>query len=269
MGLGKNILDRRKELHMTQGNLAEKVGVSIEAVSGWEKEKYSPSADNLVALAEVLNTTVDKLTGGEDWAMNSRIFNERNMSAFLKGKLSGEEWQMSAAAISIAKQYHAGVFRDGAGTVPYINHPLTLACQAFAMGIADDSLVAALLLHDVVEDNRERISFIDLPVDQRTREVIILVTKNKADPHFSEEKYYAAIRNDPLACLVKCMDRCNNLSTMYCGFTLAKIREYIRETEEYIMPLLHIVKETPKYNNAAWLLNYQMNSIINAYKRML
>lgn len=269
MPLGANIREIRKKLHLTQSAVAEKIGVSFETVSGWENDKYSPSMENLQALAQVLNTTVDKLLGEEVTFGNIRLFSERNMSPFLRAKLSGEEWKMSAAALNIAKKYHEGVYRDKDHIVPYINHPLTLACQAFALGVAEDSLVAALLLHDVVEDNREKIGFIDLPVDHDTREAIRLVTKDKSDPNFSEDSYYEAISKNPLACMIKCMDRCNNLSTMYAAFPPLKIKMYIRETEKYILPLLRVVKDTPKWNNAAWILSYHMNSVINAYKRLL
>ena len=35
---------------------------------------------------------------------------------------------------------------------PYIVHPLTMACNALALGIRDDKVVATILLHDVCED---------------------------------------------------------------------------------------------------------------------
>ena len=46
-----------------------------------------------------------------------------------------------------------GKFREPmSAQIPYINHPFTMACHALAMGLEDDELIAALLLHDVVED---------------------------------------------------------------------------------------------------------------------
>ena len=103
-----------------------------------------------------------------------------------------------------------------------------MACQAFALGVADDDLVAALLLHDVVEDNSDKISFSDLPVNDTTMEVIRLVTKEKG---YDSEKYYEDISKNPAASLVKCIDRCNNLSTMAQGFTKERIIKYIKETD--------------------------------------
>lgn len=47
------------------------------------------------------------------------------------------------------------------------------------------------------------------------------------------------------------MDRCNNLTTMSWGLSREGIYRQIVETEEYYPMLLKILKEVPKYNNAA------------------
>ena len=81
--------------------------------------------------------------------------------------------------------------------------------------------------------------------------------------------YYGEIAKNPLAALVKCMDRCNNLSTMADGFKKPKMVKYVRETEQYVLPLLDVVKEVPAWNNAAWLMRYQMVTMLEAFKRLL
>ena len=43
----------------------------------------------------------------------------------------------------------------------------------------------------------------------------------------------------------------------------------IKETEEYYHRLLKAIKATPEYNNAAWLLQYQMESMLDIYKRLM
>ena len=44
---------------------------------------------------------------------------------------------------------------------------------------------------------------------------------------------------------------------------------FITETEEYYPKLLEAVKAVPEYNNAAWLLKYQIESMLDIYKRLL
>ena len=52
------------------------------------------------------------------------------------------------------------------------------------------------------------------------------------------------------------------------GFSDEKIAEYVKETETYYPELLRIVKQCPEYNNAAWLLSYQMRSLIAMARRI-
>ena len=43
----------------------------------------------------------------------------------------------------------------------------------------------------------------------------------------------------------------------------------IQETEEYYPRLLKVVRAQPEYNDAAWLLQYQMESMLDIYKRLM
>ena len=132
------------------------------------------------------------------------------------------------------------------------------------MGLENDALLAAVLLHDVVEDCGVRPD--ELPVSPEVQEVVSLVSKPQKP--YSEKEYYKRIAANPMACLVKCIDRCNNLSSMSMGFSDEKIAEYVKETETYYPELLRIVKQCPEYNNAAWLLSYQMRSLIAMARRI-
>jgi (p)ppGpp synthase/HD superfamily hydrolase len=56
-------------------------------------------------------------------------------------------------ALAKASAAHAGQVRNGSGGMPYIEHPLAVADLLAAHGFEDDRLLAAALLHDVVEDS--------------------------------------------------------------------------------------------------------------------
>lgn len=60
---GEVICKRRKELGLTQNQLAQKLNLSFQAVSKWENESAYPDITMLPKLAAVLNTTVDALLG--------------------------------------------------------------------------------------------------------------------------------------------------------------------------------------------------------------
>ena len=247
---------------MSRSALAGLLGVSPEAVSEWEREKYAPSPEKLEKLREVLG--LDRL--GEDGSeRNLRLFHEAHMSAWLKGRLDKERFPEASGALVYAKEKHAGQFRKPEeAKIPYIIHPLTMTCHALAMGLEEDTLLAALLLHDVCEECG--VSPEELPFSAEVRSIVALVTKPPKP--YSEEAYFKAIRENPTACLVKCIDRCSNLSTMANGFSKEKIGAYVRETEEYYPELLRIVKKCPAYNNAAWLLSYQIRSLLETARRI-
>ncbi len=61
--LGKRIAMLRKEKGLTQEQLAEKVGVSAQAVSKWENDASCPDITLLPLLADILGVTVDELLG--------------------------------------------------------------------------------------------------------------------------------------------------------------------------------------------------------------
>ncbi len=262
MNLGEKIAKARKNENLTQFALSEMVGVSAEAVSKWEKGVYLPGPDKMALLEEALHLSY---YDDEGEPMNGRLFDEDHMSAFLKGKFGSGQFPEAQKALSYAKEKHKTTRpRTGPGRVPYIAHPLTMTCHALALGLNDDILLAALLLHDVGEECGIPPS--KMPVCEEVQRIVALVTK--PEKGYDAKKYFDGISENPKACMVKCIDRCNNLSTMAMGFTVPKMQKYIKETETWYPRLLRIIKEHPEYNNAAWLLQYQIKSLLETAKKI-
>ena len=230
MNIGGKIAKRRKELGMTQEALAEKLSLSPQAVSRWENGWNLPDLENTRLIAGILNISPSALIG-ED-----------------RKKLK---------------------FSDA--RVPYIIHPLMMACHALSMGLCDDKLLAVILLHDVCEDCGMTPE--ELPFSPEVREAVSLLTK-KYDSHLSKEeneaRYYSALKRNRLAAMTKVIDRCNNVSAMAASFNAEKMAEYIEETETFVFPVLSAIKRTwPEYNNAVFLIKYQMLSVLESLKIML
>ena len=61
MTLGEKIKEARKQCGLSQEQLAEKMAVSRSAVATWEANNGLPDVDNLKALAQLLNVSVDYL----------------------------------------------------------------------------------------------------------------------------------------------------------------------------------------------------------------
>lgn len=279
MSVGEKIAAARKAKGWSQEALGEQIGVSVQAVSKWENDQSKPDREHLVALSGLLGLSIEELIAdmpSPGWELGSPYFDPDHMYTFVKAKAQAAGLTQTLAALPFMREKHGDVKRVGSD-VPYRVHPLTLACHALAMNIVDDDVLAAALLHDVVEDTETLPE--DLPVNARVRDTVCLVSYNTyleeggdKDPKWKEKikpDYYREIVKNPLAALIKCLDRCNNLSSMAAGFPKKKMVDYVRQTEEYVLPLLDVVKAVPEWNNAAWLLRYQMVTMLEAFKRLL
>ena len=59
--IAQRLAKRRKETGLSQEALAEKIGVSRQAVSKWERSESSPDTDNLISLAKLYGVSLDDL----------------------------------------------------------------------------------------------------------------------------------------------------------------------------------------------------------------
>lgn len=67
---GRYIASLRKEKSMTQAELAERLNISFQAVSKWERGECLPDSGILLELAEILGTTTDSLLRGGECLVN-------------------------------------------------------------------------------------------------------------------------------------------------------------------------------------------------------
>lgn len=68
--VGSQIAILRKQKGLTQNELGERLGISFQAVSKWERGETLPDTAILLDLAEVLETTVDYILTGGRKALN-------------------------------------------------------------------------------------------------------------------------------------------------------------------------------------------------------
>ncbi|MCR5672516.1 MAG: helix-turn-helix domain-containing protein [Lachnospiraceae bacterium] len=270
--IGANIKQFREERGLTQEKVAERLGVTFQAVSSWERDEYRPDLEKTVKLAELFDVSLSAIVEEKRRTFRTKdaIYDWEHMKTYVKTSAKNYKMKNALAAVDFAVAAHEGQKRKKS-SVPYIYHPLNLARHALAMDIMEDEIIAACLLHDVIEDCKK--SLADLPVNDETKELVRLLTCEKENDETKRkavlEKYYGAIVKNPRAALIKCLDRCNNLTSMSWGLSRERIYRMISETEEYYPRLLKAIKATPEYNNAAWLLQYQIESMLDIYKRML
>lgn len=270
--IGNRIKTARLKKGMSQEQLGEKLGVSFQAVSSWETGKFIPDPDHLPAISKVLDLSLDSLFADEDrnWELKPVNYDFNHMYTFVKGRAQMLNLSQTLAVMDLLRKAHGSQqrrSRNGFETT-YIVHPLMMACHALAMGLREDDILAAAMAHDMIEDSDLRLS--DLPVNDRVREAVRLVSKNEYQYSADwEDRYYENIRENPLACLVKCLDRVNNLAGMTDAFSREKMVKYTEETNRYYPTLLDALKKVPEWNDAWWLLRYQMMTLLETFKRLL
>lgn len=59
--IGNFIRNRRKDLNLSQNELASKINISFQAVSKWETGVSLPDTSILLPLSEILNVSVDRI----------------------------------------------------------------------------------------------------------------------------------------------------------------------------------------------------------------
>ncbi len=60
---GQRMADAREKAGLTQAQVAEKLGVTQPVVAYWEREPVALRPEQILRLAEVLNTSIDVLVG--------------------------------------------------------------------------------------------------------------------------------------------------------------------------------------------------------------
>lgn len=206
MNIGQKIAERRKQLGMTQEMLAEKLSLSAQAVSRWENGWNLPDLENINLIADALKVSTSSLIGDDrisyEWELREQLYSEEHMFTRLKtiSELSG--LNETYKALYYIREQHDGQYRKklkySEAKIPYIVHPLMMACHALSMGLNDDKLLAVILLHDVCEDCG--ISPKELPFSPEVQEAVALLTKqynNNVPKEENETRYYIALKKKP------------------------------------------------------------------------
>ena len=192
---------------------------------------------------------------------------------FIKGYALAKNLTQTLIALAFARRLHDGQYRkDG---MPYIVHPLKVCSTLINYGIDDDIVLAASLLHDVVEDCKERLPLlgkelvIEHGVAQEVLDIVLLLTKESGLSQEELSVYFSKIRDNPKALLIKLSDRLHNSGTLYT-FEWQKMRKYVNETTDFIIPIASYGKlYYPEYSNVFSILKSGIHSLNHSMEIML
>lgn len=66
MEFSERLKNLRKQAHLTQVEVAEKLGISQQAYASWERGVKKPTQENLVKISQILKVSIDYLVGNSD-----------------------------------------------------------------------------------------------------------------------------------------------------------------------------------------------------------
>jgi Predicted transcriptional regulators len=72
--IANRLVTLRKKNGLSQEELADRIGISRQAVSKWERAESSPDTDNLIALARLYNVSLDELLEASDESLENENF---------------------------------------------------------------------------------------------------------------------------------------------------------------------------------------------------
>ena len=111
------LANRRKEAGLSQEALAERLGVTRQAVSKWERSESSPDTDNLIALARLYGVSLDDLLNVDPAIEDDVAFEAADKAAERRGEKgagSGDDGAAGGAGAAGGTDGAAGGTGEGA-----------------------------------------------------------------------------------------------------------------------------------------------------------
>ncbi|MEC4183631.1 helix-turn-helix transcriptional regulator [Adlercreutzia sp. R21] len=99
--IAERLAARRKLAGLSQEALAEKLGVSRQAVSKWERSESSPDTDNLISLAKLYGVSLDELLYVDDAIADDVAFEAADRAESQRGAVGTAAAPAADAAVGV------------------------------------------------------------------------------------------------------------------------------------------------------------------------
>ena len=166
MTLGEKLKNARKSAGLTQEQLAEKLMVSRQAVTKWETDRGIPDIDNLKAISQLLNVSVDYLIDDDKKIDTSVIKEPINLSDYGKGRKAKDliakekypdaEIRMLIAKIKTTKKEHIigdliALFTDAPFGIPQFMNDVKNMDKQYYLVNQNDKQFLVLITDEFIE----------------------------------------------------------------------------------------------------------------------
>lgn len=101
--IAQRLAAMRREQGYSQEELAERLGLSRQAVSKWERAESSPDTGNLIALAKLYGVSLDDLLRIDDDVVDDVAFEEKDKDATAEAQAQEAAVRANEAAVRAAQ----------------------------------------------------------------------------------------------------------------------------------------------------------------------
>jgi (p)ppGpp synthase/HD superfamily hydrolase len=143
--------------------------------------------------------------------------------------------ELIARALAKASTEHAGQVRNGSGGLPYIEHPRMVAATLAERGYAD-AILAAALLHDVVEDSDTTVEDLRAEFGDEIAATVAALSDDESIESYrtrKDEHRARVVDFDGDALAIYAADKLANMTTLHAAIEA----EGLRVADEYEVPL--------------------------------
>ncbi len=143
--------------------------------------------------------------------------------------------ELIARALAVATAAHAGQIRNGSGGLPYIEHPRMVAATLAGLDYRE-AVLAAALLHDVVEDSDTTVEELRAQFGDEIADLVAALSDDESIEPYRERKdehrrRVTAVDGDALA--IYAADKLTNITTLHGAIAA----EGLRVADDYEVPL--------------------------------
>lgn len=138
------LVELRKKNGYSQEELAEKLNVSRQAISNWERAEALPDTENLIALAKLYKISIDELVHGNNSTMNQKISNSAFQGTNMKPVRSTFRITNIISMIAGSALLGVGTILFGLSFI-FENNDATLALRITSAALAFSGLVEIII----------------------------------------------------------------------------------------------------------------------------
>lgn len=154
LSLGERLVELRKEKHLSQEEVADRLNVTRQTVSKWELDQSTPDFDKIIPLCELYEISTDQLLTGRKQENTDNTFDEDYIDPVVEEE--NKRKRVGALAFSIFLYFLAVAWIMISIPVLGINPVLGSAGFMLIVGIATSIIVYSQIVYKKKKTKKEK-----------------------------------------------------------------------------------------------------------------